>query len=44
MLQPRLLFPNYGNKQAETVEGSIDVRSFMRIYHSRPTHAAEKVK
>lgn len=36
------LSPNYGNKQAEKVEGSIDVCSFMRIYHSRPTYAQKR--
>lgn len=42
MLQPPPLSPNRGNKQAETVEGSIDVCSFMRTYHSRPTYGQKR--
>lgn len=41
MLQ--LLSPQYRNKRAET-GGSIDVHSFIRPYHSRPTYTQKKVK
>lgn len=34
--------PNCGNKQEEKVEGFIGICSFMRTYHSRPTHARKR--
>lgn len=42
ILQPPLLSSNYGNKQPQKVEGSIDVCSFIRTYHSRPTYAQKR--
>lgn len=42
MLQSPPQSPNHGNKQAETLEGSIDVCSFMRTYHSRPIYAQKR--
>lgn len=39
MLQ--LLSPHHRNKRAET-GGSIDVRSFIRPYHSRPTYTQKR--
>lgn len=35
-------FLTMATKQAETVEGSIDVCSFMRTYHSRPAYARKR--
>ena len=41
MLQPPCL-PNYGNKQAEKVEGVDWCMLFHETYHSRPTYARKK--
>lgn len=38
----RRRFLTMATKQAETVEGSIDVCSFMRTYHSRPAYARKR--
>ena len=38
----RRRFLTMATKQAETVEGSIDVCSFMRTYHSRPAYAQKR--